>query len=74
MSIYKNEYFNEVLPIRWMSYESILHSKFTTKSDVYSFGVTVWEILNYCTQVPFQHLTEEEILGKIVAFESVSFE
>lgn len=62
---YKNEYYNEVLPIRWMSYESILKGNFTNKSDVYSFGVTLWEIMKYCKILPHQHLRDEEILSII---------
>ncbi|KAJ6222245.1 hypothetical protein RDWZM_000790, partial [Blomia tropicalis] len=63
---YKTEYYNEVLPVRWMSPESILEGKFAAKSDVYSFGVTLWEIMNYCKVLPHEHLTEEELLAEII--------
>ena len=66
ISEYKNEYYNEILPVRWMSYESILQGKFSTKSDVYSFGVTLWEIMSYCKMLPYELFTEEELLSEIV--------
>lgn len=63
---YKNEYFNEVLPVRWMSHESLLQGKFTAKSDVFSFGATLWEIMNYCKMLPHEQLTETELISEII--------
>lgn len=64
---YKKEYYNEVLPVRWMSHESILQGKFTSKSDVFSFGVTLWEIMNYCKMLPHEQLSESELLAEIIS-------
>ena len=50
-----------MLPIRWMSPESILYGKFTVASDVYSFGVVMWEIFSFALQ-PFYGYGNEEVI------------
>ncbi|XP_065161384.1 discoidin domain-containing receptor 2-like isoform X2 [Atheta coriaria] len=50
------------LPIRWMSWESLLLGRQTTKSDVWSFAVTLWEILMLCSQQPYAELTSEQVV------------
>lgn len=36
---------NKLLPIRWMSPESIYEGVYSTKSDMWAFGIIVWEVL-----------------------------
>ncbi|XP_071582023.1 discoidin domain-containing receptor 2-like [Temnothorax nylanderi] len=50
------------LPVRWMAWESIFLGKYTTKSDVWAFAVTLWEILNLGRRVPYEHLSDEEVV------------
>nr|XP_027199906.1 discoidin domain-containing receptor 2-like isoform X2 [Dermatophagoides pteronyssinus] len=63
---YQTEYFQQIFPLRWMSFETIIQSTFTNKSDVFSFGVTLWEIMKYCQSLPHQLLSDEELLSEIV--------
>ncbi|XP_061634255.1 discoidin domain-containing receptor 2 [Phyllopteryx taeniolatus] len=65
-NLYSGDYYRiqgrAVLPIRWMSWESVLLGKFTTASDVWAFAVTLWEILNFCKDQPYSQLTDEQVI------------
>ncbi|CAO1301357.1 unnamed protein product [Diamesa serratosioi] len=53
-----------MLPIKWMSPESINFRRFTTASDVWMFAVCTWEILMYGVK-PFQGIKNSEVIGKL---------
>lgn len=39
--------------------------KYTTKSDVWAFAVTLWEILNLGRRIPYEHLSDEEVVQNL---------
>ncbi|XP_030018844.1 LOW QUALITY PROTEIN: insulin-like growth factor 1 receptor [Sphaeramia orbicularis] len=63
--IYETDYYRKggkgLLPVRWMSPESLKDGVFTTNSDVWSFGVVLWEIATLAEQ-PYQGLSNEQVL------------
>ncbi|XP_019935649.1 insulin-like growth factor 1 receptor [Paralichthys olivaceus] len=63
--IYETDYYRKggkgLLPVRWMSPESLKDGVFTTNSDVWSFGVVLWEISTLAEQ-PYQGLSNEQVL------------
>ena len=50
-----------MMPIRWMASECF-SGKFSEKSDVWAFGVTLWELFTLAKQLPYPHLSEEEVV------------
>jgi len=63
--IYETDYYRNgskgLLPIRWMSPESLADGVFTSQSDVWSFGVVLWEMTTLAEQ-PYQGLANEQVL------------
>ncbi|MED6231465.1 Insulin-like growth factor 1 receptor [Ataeniobius toweri] len=63
--IYETDYYRKggkgLLPVRWMSPESLKDGVFTIMSDVWSFGVVLWEIATLAEQ-PYQGLSNEQVL------------
>ncbi|XP_065345977.1 proto-oncogene tyrosine-protein kinase ROS isoform X2 [Cloeon dipterum] len=66
--VYKNDYYRKesegLLPVRWMSPESLLDRVFTTQSDVWAFGVIMWEILTMGQQ-PYPARTNQEVFNYV---------
>ncbi|KAI9529872.1 hypothetical protein NQZ68_008111 [Dissostichus eleginoides] len=63
--IYETDYYRKggkgLLPVRWMSPESLKDGVFTTMADVWSFGVVLWEIATLAEQ-PYQGMSNEQVL------------
>lgn len=65
-----------VLPIRWMAPESLFYGTFTSQSDVWAFGVTLWEVLTFARETPYEMMTDQQVIENacsIVAKEQQSF-
>lgn len=39
-----------------------LQGKFSSKSDVWSFAITLWEILTYAREQPYENLSDEKVI------------
>ncbi|XP_053330986.1 insulin receptor-related protein [Spea bombifrons] len=67
--IYETDYYRKggksLLPVRWMSPESLKDGIFTPHSDVWSFGVVLWEIATLAEQ-PYQGMANEQVLHFVI--------
>ncbi|XP_063803191.1 insulin receptor-related protein isoform X2 [Pseudophryne corroboree] len=67
--IYETDYYRKggksLLPVRWMSPESLKDGIFTPYSDVWSFGVVLWEIATLAEQ-PYQGMANEQVLHFVI--------
>ena len=55
----------KVLPIRWMASECFF-GKFSVKTDVWAFGITLWEIFTLCRCLPYDDLTNHQLIEDAV--------
>ena len=53
-----------MLPVRWMSPESLSDGIFTPMSDIWSYGVLLYEIITFGS-FPFQGLSNNQVLSQI---------
>lgn len=56
---------SRLLPVRWMSPESVMYGRFTLESDVWSYGVVLWEIYSFGKQ-PYYGQSNEEVVKLIL--------
>ncbi|XP_072382044.1 BDNF/NT-3 growth factors receptor-like isoform X2 [Diabrotica undecimpunctata] len=52
---------SRLLPVRWMSPESVVYGRFTLESDIWSYGVVLWEIFSFGKQPYYGHSNEEVV-------------
>ncbi|XP_076255102.1 high affinity nerve growth factor receptor-like isoform X2 [Rhynchophorus ferrugineus] len=52
---------SRLLPVRWMSPESVVYGRFTLESDIWSYGIVLWEIYSYGKQPYYGHSNEEVV-------------
>uniref|UniRef100_A0A7E4UYN0 receptor protein-tyrosine kinase n=1 Tax=Panagrellus redivivus TaxID=6233 RepID=A0A7E4UYN0_PANRE len=66
--IYYHEYYKpsgkRLMPVRWMSPESLKDGRFTSKSDVWSYGVVLYEMLTLGQQ-PYGGLANDQVFNYI---------
>ena len=56
-----NNYFEGMLPVRWMSPESLSDGIFTPMSDIWSYGVLLYEMITFGS-FPFQGMSNSQVL------------
>ena len=65
LKTYESHYYSicgkRLMPIRWMATECF-SGKFSEKSDVWAFGVTMWELFTLAKDVPYPHLSDDEVI------------
>ncbi|XP_044758966.1 discoidin domain-containing receptor 2-like isoform X2 [Coccinella septempunctata] len=69
--IYSSDYCQiagSLLPLRWMAWESVISGHFSSKSDVWSFGITLWEILTFAREQPFEELSNDEVMENVTRY------
>uniref|UniRef100_A0A0K0F3E7 Tyrosine-protein kinase Fps85D (inferred by orthology to a D. melanogaster protein) n=1 Tax=Strongyloides venezuelensis TaxID=75913 RepID=A0A0K0F3E7_STRVS len=54
-----------LLPLRWLSAETLQDSIYSYKTDVYSFGIFLWELFNNCNE-PFEKMKTNDLIQGIL--------
>uniref|UniRef100_A0A8R1E4M9 receptor protein-tyrosine kinase n=1 Tax=Caenorhabditis japonica TaxID=281687 RepID=A0A8R1E4M9_CAEJA len=66
--LFYHEYYKpsgkRMMPVRWMSPESLKDGKFDSKSDMWSFGIVLYEMMTLGAQ-PYIGLSNDEVLNYI---------
>ena len=44
------------------NYNCLFQGKFSTKSDIWSFAATIWEVMTFARQQPYNELTDEQVI------------
>ena len=57
-------FFLGMLPVRWMSPESLSDGLFTPMSDIWSYGVLLYEMITFGS-FPFQGMSNNQVLVHI---------
>ena len=57
----------KAFPVRWLPPECLLSLEYSTASDIWSYGVTLWELMSYGRQIPFQAYGNAQVVDLIVA-------
>ena len=53
-----------MLPVRWMSPESLSDGLFTPMSDIWSYGVVLYEMITFGS-FPFQGLSNNQVISHL---------
>lgn len=73
--MFENDYYKftrkGMLPVRWMSPESLALGVFTPASDVWSYGVLLYEIITFGS-FPYQGMTNSEVLEYVKSGHTVT--
>lgn len=65
---YAREYYklkSQMVPLRWWAPECIEDDDNTIKSDVYSFGVLILELFTFCSELPLEHVSDDDYLKQL---------
>ena len=60
-----------MLPVRWMSPESLADGLFTPMSDIWSYGVLLYEIITFGS-FPYQGLSNTQVMVRIKSGDTLS--
>jgi len=73
--MFENDYYRfskkGMLPVRWMSPESLADGLFTPMSDIWSYGVLLYEMITFGS-FPFQGLSNNQVLSHVKAGNTLS--